>query len=388
MRILYTGGGTGGHIYPIVAVAEKAKKLARLNNIELEEVYLGAPEDFSYLLEQSGIKVQKIMSAKKRKYFDPRNLLDLPKFFISIIQAFWKVFWIMPDVLFSKGGPGSYPVVLACSFYHIPIMIHESDSIPGKANFWACKKAMRIGISFASARDEFINYFQKPEEKQRIESKIALVGNPVRDFFVTSQDDINKAIMKKSFGFDEQKPLILVICGSQGAVRINDFFLLIAANLTESGIQVLHQTGIKNFEGFNNELRVVLEGTTHKANYKSVPYFDKNIKDAYLAADLIISRAGSGSIAEISVMGRPSILVPIPDEVVGAHQIKNAFEYSQTGAAIMIEEENLKAHIFIDQIKKVLNDSSRYETMSTAAKKFSMPKASEIIATELLNLSQ
>ncbi len=391
MRILLTGGGTGGHIYPLLAVAEKLKKIESQKRIDIGLYYLGAPENYAYLLEKCGIKVLKIISAKRRKYFDPRNFIDLPKFFISTIQAFWKVLWLMPDILFSKGGPGSFPVVLACSFYKIPIIIHESDSIAGLANLKASKHASRIGISFIDAKDSFLEFYKKDQEKAKIAEKIALVGNPVRELLtIQKESDFSKETAKKAFGFDSQKPLIFVLCGSQGAVRINGFFLTIAEDLLVSGFQVLHQTGIKNFNSFNNELNVVLNKLPEnlRQNYKTAPYFEDNIKDAYIAADLIVSRAGSGSIAEISIMGKPSILLPIPEEIAGHHQLRNAYEYSKTGAAIMLEEENVKSHLFIDQLKKLLNNPDKLKLMAEAAKKFSKPQAAETIAEEILSIAK
>ncbi|PIR44212.1 hypothetical protein COV23_00945 [Candidatus Wolfebacteria bacterium CG10_big_fil_rev_8_21_14_0_10_31_9] len=387
MRILFTGGGTGGHIYPLLAVTEELKKIANQKRIELELYYLGVPESFVYLLENDSVKVLKTVSAKIRRYFDLKNLIDIPKFFIAVLQSFWKVFWLMPDVLFSKGGTGSLPVVMACRFYRIPIIIHESDSVAGLSNLIASKYAYRIGISFASTKDSFIDNFTKEKIVQRVLNKIALVGNPVRSFLINKNSQIDEETVKKNLGLDPQRPLILVLGGSQGATRINDFFLEIASELLADGYQVFHQTGIKNFDVFNKDLSSVLKDSPLKQYYQTVSYFDENIKDAYVAAYLVVSRAGSGSIFEIATMGKPSILIPLSESAYN-HQVQNAFEYSKTGAAVVIEESNLKQGIFMAQIKKIFSNPDSLKRMSEFAEKFAKPDAGKIIAEEIIEVGE
>jgi len=383
LRILFTGGGTGGHIYPILAVAEELQFAG--GKIQLDLRYFGAPGQYRNLLETNGIKVSKILSAKLRRYFDLRNFIDIPILLpLSIIQALWKVFWFMPDVLFSKGGPGSLPVVLACKFYCVPIIIHDSDSIVGLANQIAIRFADRIMVSFSSTINFLLEKY--PKKREKLAGKIALVGNPTRRSLV-SADILESATAKKIFDFNPEKPVILVIGGSQGAVKINDFMLGIAEELIND-FQVLHQTGVKNFEDFKNELNIILKNhpDEEKTRYKIFAYFEKDLKDAYSAADLVISRASSGSIFENAAFGKPSILIPLPSEVVGDHQINNAYEYAKTGAAIVIEEPNLKPNIFLTQLKKLFSEPEKLKQISEAAKKFSKPEAARILAEEILKL--
>ena len=384
MKILFTGGGSGGHVYPILAVSQKLKMFSVQNGVVFDLYYLGVPEIYTYLLENNGISVRKIASAKIRRYFDLQNFIDIPKFFISIIQAFWKVFWLMPDVLFSKGGTGSFPVVMACKFYGIPIIIHESDSIPGMSNLAASKFANRIAISFQSAADVFVNYYNKENQRERILKKIALVGNPVRQFLLEQNNLSDQREEKKTLGFAAEKPLILVMCGSQGSKRINEFFLEIASQLLSEGYQILHQTGINNFDDFNKDLNSTLENSPYKNFYQTKSYINDEIKNIYMAADLIVSRAGS-NIFEFAVMGKPSILVPLPESANG-HQINNAYNYAKSGAAIVIEEENLKPGIFMAQIKKIFSNSENLKAMSMAAKEFAKPDAAKTIAEEIVSL--
>ena len=379
MRILFAGGGTGGHIYPILAVTEELQKAAINGKIDLDLRYFSDPERYNFLLASNGILVSKIFSAKLRRYFDIRNLFDIPLFFISVIQSFWKVFWFMPDVLFSKGGPGSLPVVLACWFYRVPIIIHESDSAPGLANLMASKFADRIAVSFNSSTEFFI------AKNAELSEKIALTGNPTRKSLTDSA--LEQEAAKQIFSFDSKKPLILIIGGSQGSAKINDFMLNASLELMEADIQVLHQTGVNNFDDAKKELKFILENYTEKemARYKIVPYFEKDLQDAYAAADIIISRAGSGSIFEIAAFGKPSILIPLQKSAQN-HQIQNAYEYAGSGAAIIVEEANLMPNIIISQIKKIVSDPEKFKKMSEAAKNFSKPEAAKIISEEIIKL--
>ncbi len=372
MRILFTGGGTGGHIYPILAVTEELKKLSIEKNIEMDLRYFGAPGIFRRFLEENDIRVSKILSAKLRRYFDPRNFTDILIFLpLSIIQALWKVFLFMPDVLFSKGGPSSLPIVLASKFYRVPIIIHDSDSVMGLSNRLAMRYASRIAVSFNSTAQG---------------EKVALVGEPIRNSLI-SGDILDSQTAKRIFGFNPEKPLILVIGGSQGAVKINDFMLEIAEELIKD-YSVLHQTGINNFNEVKNELNMVLKNHSEeeKKRYKIVSYFEKDLKDAYAASDVVVRRASSGAIFETAIFGKPLILIPLPKEVAGEHQISNAYEYAKTGAAIVIEEPNLKPNIFLTQLKKIFSEPEKIAQMSEAAKKFSKPQAAKIIAEEILKL--
>ncbi|MFA5098940.1 MAG: UDP-N-acetylglucosamine--N-acetylmuramyl-(pentapeptide) pyrophosphoryl-undecaprenol N-acetylglucosamine transferase [Candidatus Paceibacterota bacterium] len=380
IRILFTGGGTGGHIYPIVAVAEEIWSL--ITNEQVDFRYFGAPGNYKSFLEEKGIKVSRIFSAKLRRYFDIRNFFDIFFFLpLSFIQALWKVFWFMPDVLFSKGGPGALPVVLACRFYRVPVIIHDSDSIIGLANKLSGRFAQRIAVSFSSAIEDL------NQNNPKLAKKAALIGNPIRH-------SLSKVVMdpqaaKQSFGFYPEKPILLIIGGSQGAVKINNFFVETAAELIKK-FQILHQTGIKNFDSAKAELDSVLKELSpeEKKNYKLVPYFEKDMADAYSAADLVISRASSGSIFEIAAFAKPSILIPLPEEVVGVHQTKNAYEYAKAGATVVIEEPNLKQNIFIEQLEKVFSNPETLKSMSAAAKQFSKPEAGKMIAEEIVRMAE
>lgn len=385
MRILFTGGGTGGHIYPIISVAEKILK----SNAQTDLYYVGVPGVYAQALASYGIAVSSIASAKMRRDDLLRNLIDIPFFFVSIAQAFWRVFWIMPDVVFSKGGPGALPVVLACAFYRIPIIIHESDSVAGTTNRISGRYASRIAIAFATAKESFIGTIRSEIKRAAMEKKIALIGNPIRDLFFASADVNDRAAAKKTLEFDPQKKLILIIGGSQGSVRLNTFFMSIVEDLLNKNIQVFHQVGAQNFSAVQLELNAIMRkySETYRNAYRIVSYFDEHIKDAYLASDIVVSRAGSGSIFEIAAMGRPSILVPLPESAQN-HQAKNAYEYAMTGAAITIEETNLTRNIFFTQLDKLFADENALASMGIAARAFARPDATQTLAEEIVRLGR
>lgn len=389
MRILFTGGGTGGHIYPIVSVSDKLLRITAQAAAPVSFYYIGVPGAFEQLLASRAIAVSRIASAKMRESDFLRNVIDVPFFFVSLIQAFWKVYWIMPDVLFSKGGPGALPVVLACAFYRIPIIIHESDSVAGLTNRISGRYADRIAIAFATAKQSFVDENANEFKRATMEQKIASVGNPIRDFFFTAPDVTNRADAKKILDFNSEKKLILVIGGSQGSVRLNNFFMKIAEELLNKDIQVFHQTGTENFAAVQAELDPMLKkySGAFRSAYRITPYFDEHIKDAYLAADIVVSRAGSGSIFEIAAMGKASILVPLPESARN-HQVKNAFEYASTGAAIAIEETNLTKNIFFTQLETLLTDTQLTASMEAAARAFARPEAAQVLAEEILRLTR
>ena len=376
IRILLTGGGSGGHVYPLLAVAEELRRLTKEQSINLELSYMGPSDEYKELLVGNGIGTYGVISGKIRRYASLENILDVPKFFIGFLQALLKMLWIMPDAIFSKGGTGALPVVLAGWFYRIPVIIHESDASPGMTNLLSSRFAARIAVSFERA----LNYFNP--------KKTALIGTPIRREVL--EDRLPSEEAKERLGFEPEKPLVLVIGGSQGSERINEFVLANLADLIKE-TQVLHQTGKANYEEVEKLSKAALTGaslkTAEKIRYQAVPYLENNVNIALAAADLVVARAGSGTIFEISAFGKPAILIPL-QESANDHQKINAYEFSRSGGAVVIEEPNLLPGIFINQVKVILKDSVLLQKMSAASAQFFKPGAAEIIAKELLRIAQ
>ena len=376
VRILFTGGGSGGHVYPLLAVGEVLKKIAVANGIILALYYMGPRDEYSEIISASGFQIKTVVSGKLRRYFSLDNLIDLPKFFIGFFDALFKLFVLMPDVIFSKGGTGALPVVLAGWFYRIPVIIHESDAIPGLTNLVSAWFAKRVAVSFERA----LEYFNP--------KKAVLIGTPIRKEMLEAKPDAGAA--KKELGFAENAPLLLVLGGSQGAVRLNNFILANLENLLKE-TQVFHQTGQANFTEVEKLSRAALSNIPPSAavkyRYRAIPYLDLvTEKNAFAAADLVLTRAGSNTIAEIAAFAKPAIIVPLK-EAANNHQRVNAYEFANGGAAAVVEETNLLPGIFLNQLKEIIHNPAVMDKMSRASGKFFKPGAAETIAQEILRLA-
>jgi UDP-N-acetylglucosamine--N-acetylmuramyl-(pentapeptide) pyrophosphoryl-undecaprenol N-acetylglucosamine transferase len=368
MKIVFTGGGTGGHIFPIIAIIRELKKLSL--NFPIDIYYIGPKDDFSYLLTQEKIKTLFVLSGKLRRYFSflsiVQNAFDIfVKIPLGILQSFIFIFFLAPDLIFSKGGYGSFPVVIAGKLLGIPIFLHESDSVPGLANRILAKLAVEIFISFSETP-----YFPK--------NKLILVGNPIREEILNG----DKREAQKIFRLSGEKPVLLILGGSQGAQFINERILEILPLLLEE-FEVIHQCGTKNFKDVEAEARVMIKKEQEKY-YHLFPFLsEEQLKLAYAAADVILSRAGSGLIFEIAAVGKPAILVPL-SSAAQEHQVQNAYLYGKTGAAIVLEEENFTAHFFLGRLRYLFEEKIRIQKMREAALRFARPKAAKIIAYYIL----
>jgi len=382
IRIALAGGGSGGHIYPLIAVVEKLERISVEKSLLMEIRYFGPNDMFRPVLEDAGVKISTVFAGKIRRYFSFFNLIDIPKIAIGFVQALFKMYWFMPDVLFSKGGSGAFPVVLAAWFYRIPVIIHDSDAQPGLNNLFSARLAKRIAVSFEKA----LSYFDA--------KKTACVGNPIRSFLLSDKPE--QKFAKEKLGFDPEKPVVLFWGGSQGAKRINDLVITDLKDLIKE-TQVLHQTGITNFSEVENLSKSIIPKALptdstglpqeEKVGYLPMPYLElAELKLALAAADLVVARAGS-NIFEIAAYSKPSILIPLP-ESANDHQRMNAYEFGKTGAAKVIEEANLLPGIFMNEIKNTLENKELLGRMSLASGNFFKPQAAEVLAEEILKFAK
>jgi len=370
MRILFTGGGTGGHFYPIVAVVEELRRaLLTEQRGDAEFYYISDTPYDAEKLAELGLSYTEIRTGKLRRYFSLKNISDFIRTGFAVLKAFIVVLRMYPSVVFSKGAYASFPVVAAARILGIPVMLHESDSKPGRVNRWTARFARRIAVSYP---DAFV-FFDK--------ERTAVTGNPIRSRIMQPV----RAGAHEFFGLDPTVPTLVVLGGSQGAEHINDTIVDALSFLLER-YQVIHQVGKGNYEGAAARVSVLLEGNEYKGRYKLFAYFDDNqMVRAAGAATLVISRAGS-AIFEIAQWGLPSIIIPIP-ESVSHDQLSNAFTYARSGAAVVIEDENLTPSILLSEIERLIADAPLRERMSSIAKSQARPDAARIIARELITLA-
>ena len=366
MKIVLTGGGTGGHILPLIAVAKKIKE----KDPSAEFLFVGTNGGLEEkIMKEEGIKTRIILSGKLRRYFSFLNFVDFFKIGIGVIQSLWILFWNMPDAIFSKGGFASFPVVFVSWVYQIPSLIHESDANPGMANSVLAKFSNRVAVSYPRAEIYF------PAEQ------VVFTGNPLREDI--AQGNPQNALEK--FSFSKDRKTIFIWGGSQGSQIINKSILDILPKLIEK-YQIIHQTGVKNFEDMQKIIgEIGLKLAEIKNVYCPIDFIGKELKDILALSDLVISRAGSNSISEIAANGKPAIIIPI-EKSANDHQRMNAYIVAKNGGCVVLEEANLGGNILLKKIEEILTNESLNQKMRTNIKIFYRPDAAEKIAEGIFGM--
>lgn len=368
-RIVLVGGGTGGHIFPLVAVAQEFKKQYPSTNF----LYIGSDAQMGVkakeIMSNEGIKTINIFTGKIRRYFSFRNLLDMFLIPLGVIQSLVILLIYMPDAVFSKGGYVSVPVVFAAWIYRIPVLTHDSDAVPGWANRFCGKFSKYVAISYKRSEKYFLDY------------KTLLTGNPIREELL--EGDAQRA--RERWGFTESQPVVFVTGGSQGARLINDSVIKVLDELTHIA-QVLHVTGPDNYAIVDKLAGEYGFLTNDRYAYKAVPFLDRDeMADAYALADVVISRSGANSITEIAANKKPSILIPLAS-AANNHQYMNAFEIARLGGAVVLEESNLTKHVLLEKIKKLLFDEGLAKQMSEKSAQFYHPDAASKIVEGIVRM--
>lgn len=382
LRVVLTGGGSGGHIFPLIAVAKEI----RSRKEKAKFLYIGTHAQFGKkakeIMAQEGIKTKNVLAGKVRRYFSLYYIWDMIKMPCGVVQSLWILLWYMPDVIFSKGGYVSVPVVIAAWLYRIPVLTHESDAIPGWSNRFIGKLSRYVAVSYPATRSYFL------------EEKVVLTGNPIRKEL--TQGDA--AAARERWAFSESMPVILVIGGSQGAKALNDAVIGIMSELAHRA-QVLHVTGEKNYKeasDFAGEMG--FKSGRHR--YVAVPFLDRDqMADAYALSDLIISRAGANSLTEIAANRKPAIIIPLesqdqpfnalefaapPKGDANDYDQMKAYQLAAVGGAVVLEEANLGQHILMGKITELLDQPELRAKMSQQVRVFYHPDAAEKIADGIL----
>ncbi len=371
-RILLVGGGSGGHVYPLIAVARALRDQSKIRGTPVELCIFGEGGLLKTAAENDGINFKKISAGKFRRYFSLLAPLDAIKSLVGLIQSLWSVLWFMPDAVFSKGGYDAVMPCFAAWLYRIPVYTHESDTVPGLANRIIARFSKIVFTGFKSAVQNFKS------------GKAVVVGNPVRQELLNG----DRTAAMQSFNLSPDLKTILVMGGSQGAKEINDIILESVVELV-ANYSVIHQCGQGQYKSVSVEVEKITKegegeyGPNVTQRYRLFPFLDgAQMSLAYAAADVIVSRAGSGSLFEIASLGKPGIIIPLAN-AANNHQLANAIEFSKFGGVI-IEGSNITPHILMNQVSSLL-EPTRYSQVSQQIRQFATPNAATDIATTILD---
>lgn len=355
MRVIISAGGTGGHIYPALAMIEKIKE----KEPDSEFLYIGTHNRMekdivpAHGIEYKGLEIYGLSTSMKLMARNVKNvflIIKNTKECVKIIKEF------KPDVVIGVGGYVTYPVIKAAHKCGVKTFIHEQNSIPGKANKGLLKYVDLVGVSFMDS----IKYFPN--------NKVVFTGNPVSENALSI-----KKISKEKYGLSKNKKAILIVNGSLGSKTVNDKMLDFLSNISKKDYEVLYITGKVHYDSFkNNDL---------PKNVFIEPYVD-NLSGLMKDMDLIVSRAGASSMAEITSLGIPSILIPSPF-VANNHQYYNALSLVNENAGDMILEKDLSSDVLIEHIDNILNNKEKYNEIKNNLKRISKTDSATVIYEEI-----
>lgn len=357
-RILVSGGGTGGHIFPALSIANALKR-----RLDAEIMFVGAENRMEMeKVPAAGYPIKGLPVAgfdRKRLW---RNFSVIAKLLKSMTMASKIVKEFRPDIAIGVGGYCSGPTLKAAQKAGVPTLLQEQNSYAGVTNKLLAEKADKICVAYEGMERFF------PAEK------IVMTGNPVRKDLTEKSRDTKKA--RESFGLNPERPTLLVVGGSLGALTLNESMEKGLSRLTESGVQVIWQTG----KNFGDRGLIAAKGLTGVV----VTKFITDMASAYAAADLVVSRAGAGSISELELLGKPCILVPSPN-VAEDHQTKNALALVDKGAAELVTDAESREKL-ISSVLNLMADKEKMATMSTAIASLAKHNSDELIADEVIKI--
>lgn len=356
MRIVLTGGGSAGHIIPLGPIIEMLRQQFVTNRAALPawlqprvlELYFvgalaGGVRDF---MAGYAVPVKGVPTGKLRRYASFLTAVDLLLWLpLGVVLALWHLFWLMPEVVVSKGGYGSVPTTLAAWFYRIPILLHESDAMPGLANRWASRLARAIAVGFESARENWPARYKK---------KLFVTGIPVR----RDLERFSMAEAKAFFEIPANEKVLLIIGGSQGAETINEAILKILPELI-SDTTILHVAGERHFTAVQTVAAELLAQSSRRMAYKVFPYLKDELGQALAAADTVVSRAGATMLAELARLKKVALLIPLPSPPAASnHQLRNAELFERYGAARVLESGNVTPSLLLQNIHDLMANAA------------------------------
>lgn len=359
MRVILSGGGTGGHIYPAVAIAKEIRKQYQ----DAEILFIGTERGLeSSIVPKEGFNLFKIKVRGFERKLSFGNVAAVKESFASLIRVSKKIREFKPDIVIGTGGYVCGSVLLAAALMNIPTLIHEQNAFPGVTNKILARLVDIIAVNFPEAKKYF------PQNNKAI-----VTGNPIRGDMLS----INKEEGLREFGFTKELPVVFVVGGSRGAKRLNESVLLLAKQAAGGkSFQMLHMTGETQFEAIQKQWAE--EGIPLDTPYLRVVPYLHNMPYALAAADIIISRCGASTLSEITALGKPSILVPYP-YATDNHQEYNARALEKNGAAVVILERDLNEKLLYNEVIDMLNKPNKAEQMKIKSRELGRTDAAYVI---------
>jgi UDP-N-acetylglucosamine--N-acetylmuramyl-(pentapeptide) pyrophosphoryl-undecaprenol N-acetylglucosamine transferase len=367
-RVLIAGGGTAGHVFPALAVARELRRLA-----DVEPVFVGVDDRLeARLVPQAGFELRTVAAVPVPRRPSPA-LLRLPgAVWASVKQCERIIDEVGATAVVTFGGYVSFPLSWAAGRRRLPLVVHEQNAVPGLANRLGSRWASHIAVSFPGSADRF-----------RRRERCAVTGNPVRDDMLELDRDARRAEARERFGLAVDRPTLLVFGGSQGARSLNRAIIDAHPRWGGADVQILHAAG----QALYGETATAWEQARASASGPRVRMVDfiEDMGDAYAAADVVLCRSGATSIAELTVLGVPAVLVPYP-HATGDHQRHNAEALERIGAARVIADEALDGQRLIEEVLPLLTDAEQHAEVSAAARAFGRPDAATNVARLVLSL--
>lgn len=364
-RIIISGGGTGGHIFPAISIANSIKKIYP----ETEILFVGAKGKIEMeKVPEAGYKIEGLTIAGFQRKLTFKNVTFFFKLISSLLKARKIVRRFKPDVVVGVGGYASGPLLYMASKRKIPALIQEQNSYPGITNKLLAKVAQKICVAYENME----RFFQK--------DKIILTGNPVRSDIISNT---NREDAYSHFGLSSDRKTILVVGGSLGAGTVNKSIMNSFDTICNGEFQLIWQTGKFYYDDIISKLGG--EAALKKYNNVKVTKFISRMDYAFEAADVIISRAGAGTISELCIVGKPIILVPSPN-VAEDHQTCNAMALVEKDAAIMVRDKNAEEEL-VKEAHDLLKDEEKQKELSANIKKLALPDSSDVIAKEVMKMA-
>jgi UDP-N-acetylglucosamine--N-acetylmuramyl-(pentapeptide) pyrophosphoryl-undecaprenol N-acetylglucosamine transferase len=373
MRILISGGGTGGHIYPALAVAHALR-----DRYGADLLFLGDEKGLEReIVPREGIRFVGVTAGKFRRYLSPQTITDLANVPVGIRQARDIVRDFQPHAAFTSGGYASVPAGLGARGVGAPLVMHQQDVSPNLANRILAPRATRITVSFPQS----LRYFQ------RYRKKTVLTGNPVREEILRLVNQPGEAY-KASFNMDPTQPVLLVTGGSQGSRHLNHVVVASLSRLLPY-CQVLHISGEHNYEETRKMAEPQFaERPELRGRYVLRGYLSTRMAEALAASDVLLCRSGAATLSELAVLGRPSILVPLPPGFTGSPQATNAAMFRQAGAAEVVLDKDLTANALLEALMPLLTNPPRRTLMANAARTLAQPDATIALADAVADLAK